>query len=223
MGILQLPMQVPGMVDVLPNQKFMVTTDNITTITTPGYLNQVSLESNPISTTDILMVLYSFNNQTKIGTFGEFKVSIANNTITLTRTSQLYQTAVTLNTAQVIAAFATPQVLIPAVPGAVAIVHSANVYTASTGNTAFATGTAPIIQYGTTIHGAGTIATGAGLVTGDIEAATSQIRTLTQATSTTYTGITNTPVTFSCATAYTAGTGTSITFTLVYELLFATV
>lgn len=135
----------------------------------------------------------------------------------------LFEQSITLTPAQVIAAYATPQVLIPAVPGMVAIVHSANVYTASTGNTAFATGTAPIIQYGTTVHGGGTIATGAGLVTGDIEAATSQVRTLLQAASSVLTGFTNTPICFSCATAYTAGTGTNITFSLVYELITATI
>jgi len=141
----------------------------------------------------------------------------------ITQLGQLQQISVTLNTAAVIAAYATPQILIPAVAGKVAIVHSANVYTASTGNTAFATGVAPIIQYGTTVHGAGTIAVGTGLVTGDITAATSQVRTIGPAASAVYTGITDTAVTFSCTTAYTGGTGTSVTFTLVYELITATV
>lgn len=76
MGILQLPMQVPGMVGVIPNQKFMVTTDNLATITTAGYLNQVNLESNPLANTDVLQVLYSFNQQTTAGTYGVFTVSI---------------------------------------------------------------------------------------------------------------------------------------------------
>jgi hypothetical protein len=143
--------------------------------------------------------------------------------VTVSQVGQLFSTSVTLDTAEVVAAYATPQVLIPAVAGMVAIVHSVNVYTASTGNTAFATGTAPIIQYGTTVHGAGNIATGTGLVTGDITAASSQVRTIDQAASAVYTGITDTAVTFSCATAYTAGTGTSVTFTLVYELIAATI
>ena len=157
------------------------------------------------------------------GLFVDSGVSVASISGAVTQLGQLYQTSVTLNTAAVVAAYATPQTLIAAVAGKVAIVHSATVYTASTGNTAFATGTAPIIQYGTTVHGAGTIATGTGLVTGDIEAASSQVRTIGPAASAVYTGITDTAVTFSCATAYTAGTGTSITFTLVYELITATV
>lgn len=76
-GILQLPMQVPGMVGVFPNQKFMVTTDNLATLTTAGYLNQVNLESNPLSNTDILQVLYSFNQQTTMGTYAVFTVTIS--------------------------------------------------------------------------------------------------------------------------------------------------
>ena len=359
--IYQLPTQVPGMVGVLPNPKFMVTGDNLATITTAGYLNQVSLEQNPVAATDVIQVLYSFNLATQTGTYGVFAVSISNGVITLalegsagevtlptianhiatytnvsgglsedaatainggniqaglsgtagylasfpgtaskgslqvaavantgntvttisnaamgqasvvsipdpgaatanfavapaalvngnlveasgtaglvadagisassvstaiTQIGSLYQVSVTLNTAAVIAAYATPQTLIAAVAGKVAVVHSATVYTASTGNTAFATGVAPIIQYGTTVHGGGTIAVGAGLVTGDITAAASQVRTIGPAASAVYTGITNTPVTFSCSTAYTAGTGTSVTFTIVYELITATV
>lgn len=75
--IYQLPTQVPGLVDVFPNQKFAVFGDNLATVTTAGYLNQVNLESNPISTTDILQVLYSFNNVSKAGTYGVFTVSIS--------------------------------------------------------------------------------------------------------------------------------------------------
>lgn len=360
--IYQLPTQVPSMVGVLPSQKFMISGDNLATITAAGYLNQVSLESNPVSNTDIIQMLYNYNLQTTAGTYGVFTVSIngtgvitlsaasdagfvtlptaVNNIIVSTNTTgnlsnltgtainagslqagssgvagtlisypataskgslivagvantgntnttisnvamgqasvisipdpaaptadfvlapsalvsgnilqasgtaglvvdsgvsttsisgaitqlgQLQQISVTLTPAQVIAAYATPIVLIPAVAGKVAIVHSATVYTASTGNTAFATGVAPIIQYGTTVHGGGTIAVGAGLVTGDITAAASQVRTIGNAASAAYTGITNTAVTFSCSTAYTAGAGTNVTFTLVYELITATV
>lgn len=158
-----------------------------------------------------------------VGLVADSGITVSSVSGAVTQLGQLYQTTVTLNTAAVIAAYATPQVLIPAVAGKVAVIVAANVYTASTGNTAFTTGVAPIIQYGATVHGAGTIAVGAGLVTGDIEAAASQVRTLGPAASTTYTGITNAPVTFSCTTAYAAGTGTSVTFTLVYQLITATV
>ena len=124
-----------------------------------------------------------------------------------------------------VTAYDTPLVLI-ATPGATKMIQiiSAAVYTASTGNTAYATGTAPIIQYGTTAHGAGNSAVGAGLVAGDITAATSQVRTLGPASSSAFTGTSNLPITFSNATGdYTAGTGTNIVITLVYQVLTATV
>ncbi len=76
--IYQLPMQVPGMVGVFPNQKFAVFGDNLATVTTAGYLNQVNLESNPIAPTDILQVLYSFNPQSQSGTYATFTVTISN-------------------------------------------------------------------------------------------------------------------------------------------------
>jgi hypothetical protein len=359
--VYQLPTQLPGSVGINPNFKFMVVGDNLATVTTAGYLNQVNLESYPLQSTDLISAFYSFNPVTQAGTYGLFSVAISNGVITLSQASfagevtlptivnhiatytnvsgglsedaatainggniqaglsgtagqlssypgtptkgalvvaavantgntlttisnaamgqasvisipdpgaatadfvvapaalvngnlveasgtagliadsgitaasvtsavtqlgQLQQISVTLTPAQVIASYATPIVLIPAVAGKVAIVHSANVYTASTGNTPFATGVAPIIQYGTTAHGAGTIAVGTGLVTGDITAAASQVRTINAAASAVYTGITNTAVTFSCTTAYTGGTGTNVTFTLVYELITATV
>lgn len=76
--IYQLPTQVPGLVDVFPNQKFALFGDNLAAVTTAGYLNQVNLESNPISKTDIIQALYSFNNVTKSGTYAVFTVSISN-------------------------------------------------------------------------------------------------------------------------------------------------
>jgi len=75
--IYQLPIQQPAMVGVFPNQKFAVFGDNLATITTAGYLNQVNLESNPISTTDVLQVLYSFNPVTQVGTYSSFTVTIS--------------------------------------------------------------------------------------------------------------------------------------------------
>jgi hypothetical protein len=74
--IYQLPTQVPAMVGVLPSQKFMISGDTLATVTTAGYLNQVSLESNPVSNTDIIQMLYNYNLQTTVGTYGVFTVSI---------------------------------------------------------------------------------------------------------------------------------------------------
>lgn len=83
MGIVQIPTVLPSQVGILPQRKRMVTTDSLATITTAGYLNSTDLQSNPIAPSDVLDVLYSFNQQTNSGTFGIFTVSIANGVITL--------------------------------------------------------------------------------------------------------------------------------------------
>jgi hypothetical protein len=151
-------------------------------------------------------------------------VSVASISSAITQLGVLYQVSVTLNTATMTTAYATPAQLIAAVAGKVIQIISASVYTASTGNTAYATGTAPIIQYGSTVHGGGTLATGAGLVAGDITASTSQVRTLPGIASSALTGVTNTGIYFSNATNnYTGGTGTNVTFNIVYMLITATV
>jgi hypothetical protein len=147
----------------------------------------------------------------------------------ITQLGQLYQVSVTFNTAQMVTAYDTPlQIVANPAASQVILVHFASVYTASTGHTAYATGTAPIIQYssgGTNgAHGAGTIATAAGLVAGDITAATSQVRNLFGLATGALTALSGLGIYFSNATGdYTAGTGTSVTFTLVYELLTATI
>lgn len=83
MGIVQLPTILPSQVGILPQNKRMVTTDNLATITAAGYLNAVDLQSNPIESTDIIEAWYSFDIVSKIGTFGLFLVSISNGVITL--------------------------------------------------------------------------------------------------------------------------------------------
>ena len=141
----------------------------------------------------------------------------------ITQVGNVTTVTVTMLTAAVTTAYATPVQLIAA-PGAgkVIVIQEATVYTASTGNTAYATGTAPVIQYDNTVHGAGTAATSA-LATGDITAASSQVKYLTSPTGA-LTGITNKGIFFSNATNnYTAGTGTNIVITLTYQTITATV
>lgn len=81
--IYQLPTPSVSSVGISPNFKFMVSGDDLTSLTTPGYLNQIDLQSNPISTTDILQVLYNFNNHSQSGDYGAFAVSINDGIITL--------------------------------------------------------------------------------------------------------------------------------------------
>jgi hypothetical protein len=156
-------------------------------------------------------------------------VSVASLSSAVTQLGQLFQVSVTFNTAQMVTAFDTPLTIV-ANPSAsqMILVLQASVYTASTGHTPYATGTAPIIQYSTGgtngQHGAGTIATAAGLVAGDITAATSQVRNLFGIATGAQTGLSGKGLYFSNATGdYTAGTGTNITITVVYQLLTATV
>ncbi len=279
-NILSISTNVAGQVGgilggVVPRTVKIITTDNLATVTTAGYLNPSSLQGYNIYNTDIINLWYGavagFQSITSAGTFGIFTPSISNGVITLvqwvdpgnvllpivsgnlasfvgtlgeiqdsgisasslsgaiTQLGTLHSVSVTLNPTAMAAAYATPQQLI-ANPTAsqMILILSAQVYTASTGNTPYATGTAPIIQYssgGTNgAHGAGTIATAAGLVAGDITAATSQVRNLFQFATGAQTGLSGLGIYFSNATgAYTGGTGTNITFTLQYVVLNATV
>lgn len=83
MGIIQLPTPLPAQVGISPATKKMVTSDNLATVTAAGYLNSVNLEGYPVSPSDVLEVLYSYNLQSNSGTFGIFTVSITNGVITL--------------------------------------------------------------------------------------------------------------------------------------------
>lgn len=83
MGILQYPQTLPSQVGVIGATKFMVTTDNLATTTAAGYLNNIDLAVYPISPSDVISCLYSFNQQTGLGTLGVFTVTISNGIITM--------------------------------------------------------------------------------------------------------------------------------------------
>jgi hypothetical protein len=77
MSIISIDVGVTGLVgdQVNPRRNTMVTTDNLSTITTAGYLNNQNTGGNPILPTDTFHVIYSFNPATNIGIFGIFTVS----------------------------------------------------------------------------------------------------------------------------------------------------
>ena len=83
MGILQPPTPVAGQVGLFPQFKYMVSTDNLATITTAGYLNNVDLAVYPVQQGDVFQILYAFNQVIKVGTYGIFTPSITNGVITL--------------------------------------------------------------------------------------------------------------------------------------------
>lgn len=194
---------------------------------TAGAIHDAGYSPSNAAKTKVVMA----NAATVVGQFPMF--TDVNGTIgdsgVLASSFQPLVASVTLNTAAMAEAYATPATLIAnPLSSQMILVLSAAVYTASTGNTPYATGTAPIIQYssgGTNgAHGAGIIATAAGLVAGDITASTSQVRNLLEFATGAQTGLSGLGIYFSNATgAYTGGTGTNITFTLVYLVLTATV
>jgi hypothetical protein len=78
--IYQLPTPIPATVGVLPNFKFMVSGDDLVTLTTPGYLNQLSSQLEPVASSDILQILYNYSNNSNTGSYGIFLVSIDSST-----------------------------------------------------------------------------------------------------------------------------------------------
>ena len=85
MGLLQLERVAIGEVGLKPGTLKMLTTDNLATITTAGYLNNNGnqLQALNIAPSDIIECLYSYNSITDSGTFALLAVSISNGVITL--------------------------------------------------------------------------------------------------------------------------------------------
>jgi len=147
-------------------------------------------------------------------------VATANFVLAPAASSAVLTSTVTMTAAQVIGAYAAPVQLVPAPgTGLAVMVTGAYVSTHYDGATAFATGTTPIIQYGSTVHGAGTIATASGLVTGDIEATTDQTRNLFPIATGAQTGLSNKGIYFSSAAAYTAGGTGTVSITVNYVIV----
>lgn len=81
--IYQLPLGSPASTGTLPNFKFMVCGNSLSEVVSAGFLNQVDLQSNPLSSTDVLQILYNFNPHTQVGDYAAFTVTINNGIITL--------------------------------------------------------------------------------------------------------------------------------------------
>lgn len=81
MGVLQFPVAIPATNGNLPSLRFMISTDNLATVTSPGYLNSSNAESAaPLSNNDVIMALYGYNTQITTGTFSIFTVGMNSNT-----------------------------------------------------------------------------------------------------------------------------------------------
>ncbi len=83
MGIVQYPSVLPGQVGVIGAAKYMVSTDSIATITSAGYLNNIDQAVFPIAASDLLGIIYNYNQQTGSGSFTWATVTISNGVITV--------------------------------------------------------------------------------------------------------------------------------------------
>lgn len=85
MGILSITTDTAGQINVNPRRVKIITTDNLATITTAGYLNRIALQGYTILPTDFLDIDYSFNAATNSGTLETFVASFSNGVITLSQ------------------------------------------------------------------------------------------------------------------------------------------
>lgn len=76
-GIIQLPTQLAGTPGITPNFRYMVSADNLSTVSAAGYLNAANLQGIPLSGGDIIQMMYNWNTATNTGTFETFSVSIS--------------------------------------------------------------------------------------------------------------------------------------------------
>ena len=89
MGILSFTAVLPGQTGNfiggnVPRRVSIVTTDNLATVTTAGYLNNIVKESgNTLYPTDIIDMWYGYVNNNNPGTLAEFTISIVNGLLTL--------------------------------------------------------------------------------------------------------------------------------------------
>lgn len=134
----------------------------------------------------------------------------------------LIHTVVVMTAAQVNGAYAAPFEIVPA-PGAnkMIMVQRINLVLIF-GAAAFASGGVPIVQYDTTVHGAGTNSCGANLLAANVTAAASSTtrRFSTDTDTVAVAGIANKSICFSNATgAFTTGTGCTLAVHVYYTII----
>lgn len=81
MAIISITTDVAGQIGVNPRRVKIISDDNLTTVTTAGYLNSSSNSIYQIYPTDIIDMIYSFNGTS--GTYGQFLPTISNGVVTL--------------------------------------------------------------------------------------------------------------------------------------------
>ena len=220
-----------GVSNNTPSWVYIETNDTYQTVTAAGYLNgaaheyintfknnmMVVISTKTAPGIGTLPILYMLQLRNLNGVWSLIAPGASNNTVN--------NANITLSSSQVLAAYATPQLLLPA-PGAglTTLLLSAQIVT-EVGTSAFASGGNGIVQYGATVHGGGTNALSATIPSAEITAASSQIYSmLGYAATTVTTGITNAAIYFSNATgSFTTGVGSSLNINLQYVTFSATV
>lgn len=84
MAILSITTDVVGQIGVKPRRIAILSTDNLTTITTAGYLNGSNNSGYQIEPTDNIVIFYNYNPSLQTGTMGYFTASISNGVVTFT-------------------------------------------------------------------------------------------------------------------------------------------
>lgn len=226
MGIIQVPEQNSGEVGIFPQSKQLVTTDNLQVITQPGYLNPTSLQGFTVLPSDYLNVLYNYNTYTQTGTFGNFTASFAGNgTITLIPFQPTFSTlTIQLTQAQILAMYATPQLLVPSPGAGFTIIVDQCTFYYNYVTAAFTSGGVIIAQYNSTANGAGTNTLSATIPASMLTTASSRVYNLGGSVGIALTGIANQGIYLSNQTgAFTGGGASTVTVSLNYFVVYATV
>lgn len=83
MAIVQITTDVAGQINVNPRRVKIISSDNLATVTTAGYLNPGNLMGEAIYPTDIIDMWYGYVSNTNVGTYGVFTPDITASVITL--------------------------------------------------------------------------------------------------------------------------------------------
>lgn len=75
--------QTTGLVGIKPGRAKLVSSDNLATITTAGYINNSGANAGSLLSTDFIDVLYSYDPASGTGKFGVFTPTFSNGIITL--------------------------------------------------------------------------------------------------------------------------------------------
>lgn len=85
MALVQLPVAAPGTEDVIPQLKFMASSDESTQMEALNYLNFESLEGFGLKTTNVVMAMYNYSPSTQTGMVGTYIVNRSGGKIILNR------------------------------------------------------------------------------------------------------------------------------------------